>query len=164
MKVGSRPGGFAVAAVALLALDVFVRLLTGKPYPGATLLLLCACGVSLLPFLPREVGTPSLRLAVLPALSIGSFSILLTTVSIVGIGLTELSIRLAVLGLVVALGASAIILRRHESRSARKSWSARREGIAVAALVGIFVFSFASSYDIAGPFPPRGTDWGHYLL
>ncbi len=31
-------------------------------------------------------------------------------------------------------------------------------------LVGVFAFSLGSSWDIAGSFPPRGTDWGHYLL
>lgn len=164
MKLGWRPGGFAVAAAALLGLDALIRVISGGPYPGATLLLLVACGVSLLRFLPREVGTPSLRLAALPALSIGSFAILLTTVSIVGIPLTELSIRLAVLALVVALGIGATLLRQHESSTTRRSWSPRTEGVAVAVLVGVFAFSFASSYDIAGPFPPRGTDWGHYLL
>ena len=150
----------SVAAAALLGLDAVIRLLAGGPYPGATSLLLAACGISLLPLIPAALGTPSLRLAVLPALGLGSFAILITTVSIVGIPLTELSIRLAVLGLVVVAAATARGLGRHE----KTAWSARREGIAVAVLVGVFAFSLGSSWDIAGSFPPRGTDWGHYLL
>ncbi len=149
-----------VAAAALLALDAAIRLLAGGPYPGATVLLLAACGISLIPLLPSELGTPSLRLAVLPALGVGSFAILLTTVSIVGIPLTELSIRLAVLALVLVAAAAASALGRSEKRS----WSRRRESVAVAVLVGVFAFSLGSSWDIAGSFPPRGTDWGHYLL
>ncbi|MDQ3672590.1 MAG: hypothetical protein M3364_09195, partial [Actinomycetota bacterium] len=147
---------------ALLALDGLVRLVAGGPYPGATLLLLAACGISLLPFLPRELGTPSLRLALLPALALGSFAILLTTVSIVGIPLTELSIRIGVLALVVAL--AAVSVARPRQRSAMPPWTVRKEGLAALVLAGIFAFALASSWDIAGSYPPRGTDWGHYLL
>jgi hypothetical protein len=164
MRLGLRPSGPAVAAAALLGLDVLVRVVAGEPYPGATLLLLGACGTAVLPFLPREVGTPSLRLAALPALAIGSFSILLTTVSIVGIRLSELSIRLAVLGLVGACVLAAAIMRRRQPDRARRSWSARREGIAVAALVAVFSFSLAASWDVVDPFPPPGSDWAYYLL
>ena len=38
-----------------------------------------ACGISLLPLLPTELGSPSLRFAVVPALGLGSYAILLTT-------------------------------------------------------------------------------------
>ena len=153
----------SVAAAALLALDAVIRLLAGGPYPGATVLLLTACGISVLPLLPSELGSPSLRLAVLPALGLGSFAILLTTISIVGIPLTEPSIRLAVLALVVALAAASRSLG-HREDTPTASWSPRKEGIAIAVLVGVFAFSLGSSWDIAGSFPPRGMDWGHYLL
>lgn len=159
-----RVPSFATAAASLLVLDAIVRLLVGGPYPGATVLLLGACGLSLLPFLPTAVGTPSLRLAALPALSLGSFSILLTTVSIVGVPLTELSIRLAVAALVVTLAAAAARFCPPRGERSEPRWSAKRQGLAVAALVGVFAFSLGSSWDIVGPFPPRGTDWGHYLL
>ena len=36
--------------------------------------------------------------------------------------------------------------------------------LALVALAGIVGFAVASSWDVAWPFPPRGTDWGHYLL
>lgn len=164
MKLGWRPRGFAAAAAALLGIDALIRVISGGPYPGATLLLLVACGISLLRFLPREVGTASLRLAALPALSIGSFSILLTTVSIVGIRLTEVSIRLAVLGLVVSLAVATMALRRRESDRPQRTWSVRREGFAVAALMAIFGFSLAASWDVVDPFPPPASDWAYYLL
>ena len=164
MSLGLRPGGPAAAAAALLGLDVLVRVVAGEPYPGATLLLLGACGTALVPFVPRELGTPSLRLAAVPALAIGSFSILLTTVSIVGIRLTELSIRLAVVGLVAALTVAAAFVGRRDAHRPRRSWSAQREGVAVAALVAIFGFSLAASWDVVDPFPPPGTDWAYYLL
>ncbi|MGH3132787.1 MAG: hypothetical protein ACRDNY_03430 [Gaiellaceae bacterium] len=160
MRLAARPGGFAAAAVGLLLVDGALRLLVGGPYPGATALLLAACGMSLFPFLPAAVGTPSIRLALLPVLALGSFSVLLTTVSIVGVPLTELTIRLAVAALVVALGVAAAALPRREA----VSWPARREGIAIAVLVGIVGFSLAASWDVLDPFPPPGSDWAYYLL
>ena len=57
-----RPPAASVVAVALVALDALVRVAGGQ-YAGATVLLLGACGVALLPFLPRELGTPSLQAA-----------------------------------------------------------------------------------------------------
>lgn len=156
----SPPGRLAAAAAGLLVLDALVRLLAGDPYPGATALLVAACGVSLVPFLPRELGTSSLRVAVVPALGLGSFALLLTTVSIVGVELTELSIRLAVVGLVLAAGV--FTLRSKPAARALRA-SSRRELAALAALIGVFALSFASSYDIVEPFPPPGTDWAHNL-
>jgi len=164
MRFRARLGGFAAAAVALVALDIVVRLAAGRPYLGATFLLLVACGVSLLPFLPQELSTPSLRLALLPILALGSFSLLLTSVSLVGIPLTELSIRLAVIGLVVALGSVAAAIRRRVGARRSASWPPRREGVAIAALVGICAFSLAASWDVVDPFPPPGSDWAYYLL
>ena len=124
-------------AVALLALDTAIRLIVGDPYPGATFLLLAVCGISLLPFLPDELGRFSLQLAVLPALAVGSFAILLTTVSLVGVRLTELSIRLAVLGLVALLVSVAGALRRRERAAQEASRWSPKEGLAIAALAGI---------------------------
>jgi hypothetical protein len=152
-----------IAAAGLLALDALIRVVAGGPYPGATLLLLVACGVSLLPLLPKELASPSLRLAVLPALALGSFAILLTTVSVVGIRLTELSIRLSVLVLVVVLSIVGAVLRRRE-HDVQMSWPVRREGVAVAALAGIVCLSLAAGWDVVEPFPPPGSDWGYYLL
>ena len=154
----------SVAAAALLALDVVVRVLAAGPYPGATFLLLAACAVSLLPFLPSELGTVSLRLAVLPALGLGSFAILLTTVSIVGIPLTELSIRLAVLALVVTLAAAAVAFRQRTHPDPSVGWTHRREAVAISLLLGIFALSFAAAWDVLEPLPPPGSDWGYYLL
>ena len=154
----------SVAAAALLALDVVIRLVAAGAYPGATFLLLVACGISLLPLLPHELGSPSLRVAVLPALGLGSFAILLTTISMVGIPLTEASIRLAVLALVVALGATAVAFRVRVDREPPVAWTRRREAVAISLLFGIFALSFAAAWDVLEPFPPPGSDWGYYLL
>jgi hypothetical protein len=160
-----RPPRELLAAASLLALDLVVRIVLSGPYPGSTLLLLAACGISLYSFLPRELGTPALRLAVLPALSVGSFSILLTTVSIAGVRLTELSVRLAVIALVAALGLTASLMRGREGEPLQAaSRPAVHEGIAVAALVAIFGLSLASAWDVVEPFPPPGSDWAYYLL
>ena len=149
----------SIAAAGLVAVDALVRLVAGGPYPGATLLLLAACGVSLLPLLPKELGSPSLRSAMVPTLALGSFALLLTTVSVAGVRLTEVSTRLAVLALVVALAALASRWPQHE-----RSWFTRKEGVAVAALASIFLVSLAAGWDVVEPFPPPGSDWGYYLL
>ena len=78
-----------------------MRVLVGKSYLGATPLLVAACGLVLLPFLPRELDSLSIRLAVVPALGLASFSALLTTASILGIPLDSVSIPLVVAGFVV---------------------------------------------------------------
>ena len=146
----------------MLVADAVVRLAVGGPYVGATLLLLTACGLSLLPFLPESLRTPSRQLAVLPALALGSFSILITSVSIVGIELTELIIRLVVLTLVVVLAVVTTYLRPSLSRTPTLAWSPRGELATVAVLAGLFVFAYASALDVARPFLAE-TDLGHYL-
>jgi hypothetical protein len=149
----------SVAAAGLLALDALVRIVAGGPYPGATLFLLLACGLSLLPLLPSELSSPSRRLAVLPALALGSYALLLTTLSVVGTRLTEVSIRLAALALVLALAVVAVKTSKRE-----RSWPARKEGLAIAALTGVLCVSLAAGWDVVEPFPPPGSDWGYYLL
>jgi len=157
-----RPPASSVAAVALVALDALVRV-AGGPYVGATVLLLAACGLALLPFLPRELGTPSLQAAVAPALAVGAFAVLLTTISVVGIPLGEPSIRLSVAALVLGLAVPAALVSRRGGASPR-AWAPRSELVALAVLTAVAAFAFASSWDLAYPFQARGTDWGHYLL
>jgi hypothetical protein len=164
MAESGRGRGFALTAAALLVLDALLRVVLDRPYPGATSVLLVACGISLIPFLPKELGTPSLRLALLPVLAAGSFTILLTTASIVGIRLTEVSVRLCIAVLIVMVAVVAEVLRRRSSVGEEPSRPARREGIVVAALVAIFGFALASSWDVVDPFPPPGSDWAYYLL
>jgi hypothetical protein len=144
-------------------MDAGVRLVTGGPYAGSALLLLAACGLACVPFLPAELETPSRRLAVLPALAVGSFTVLLTTVSVAGVPLTELSIRLAVAALVLILVVASTALRPARE-SSRLRLPPRREAAVLATLVGLVGFSLASSWDVVYPFQAEGTDWGHYLL
>lgn len=150
----------SAAAFAALGTDALVRILLGERYPGATALLLAACGLALATFVPAEVARPTLRAAVVPALGVGGFSILLTSVSICGIPLTEASIRLAVLALVVA---AAVLATRLDPAPA-SSWDLRRELGFALVLGGIVALSLASSWDVAYPLQVRGTDAGHYLL
>lgn len=154
-RARSRP--LAVAAWALVALDSVFRLVLGEPYPGATALLLLACGISVVPFLPKEVDRVAVRVAVVPALGIVSFAVLLTTLSVLGIELTELSIRLAVAAFVVVLASA------HRGGT-RATPADRRDALALAGLVCVFAFALAAAWDVVGPFPPPGVDWGHYLL
>jgi hypothetical protein len=162
MRTSIRPYGASAAALALLALDVLVRIAVG-PYVGATFLLLAACGLSLLPLLPQSLRSSSRQLAVLPALALGSLSILLSTVSIVGIELTEVTIRLSALVLVVASSAATTYLRSRLGEMPATTRSLRGEAATVAVLAGLFVFAYASALDVARPFLAEA-DLGHYLL
>jgi hypothetical protein len=149
-----------LAAAAIVAAELLARVVSGEPYPGATLLLVTACGLALLPFVPRAIDTPTLRFAVLPALGIGGFSVLLVTVSIVGIPMTEATVRLAVLAFVVVALAAATRFEAVE----RGSWSPRHELVVGAVLLGLVTVALASGWDVAYPLQVRGTDLGHYLL
>ena len=148
----------AVAAVALAVLAPLVRALVGG-YLGVTPLLVVACGLVLVPFLPAELDRLSVQVAVLPALGLASFAALLTTVSIVGVPLDAVSIPLAVVAFVLAV--ALVATRRATPRAVGPR---RAELLALAGLVAITAFAFASSWDAAYPFEARGTDWGHYLL
>ena len=162
MTIASRrPAGAAVAAVALVAVEALVRALVGGSYLGATPLLVLACGLGLLPYLPLELGSLAVRVAVVPALGIASFATLLTTASIVGVGLRALSITLLVAVFVVSVAVGSLWLPR---RAAGGPASHRHEPVVLLVLAGIVAFALASSWDVAYPFEPRGTDWGHYLL
>jgi hypothetical protein len=156
--------GFVVAPVALLVADAIARIGLGRPYPGATLLLLAACGLALVPLLPSALAAPSLRIAVLPALAIASFSVVLTTLSIIGAALTEVSIRLAVAALVLVAVAVAAIVGPRRSEAASTHWDRRGEALAIVALLAVFLFALASSWDIVYPLQARGIDLWHYLL
>jgi hypothetical protein len=153
----------ALAAVALVALEPLARAVVGNQDLGATPLLIAACGLVLLPCLPVEVGRLSIRVAVVPALGIASFAALLTTASILGVPLGELSIRLVVAAFVVSI--ALVSVARGTRRPGDPAPSSRRsELLTLLALAGILAFAVASSWDIAYPFQARGTDWGHYLL
>ena len=156
-----RRNGAAVAAVSFLVVDLVLRLALRGPYPGATVLLLAACGTVLLPLLPVALARPTLLVAVFPATALGSFTILVTTVSTLGVSLTETSIRAAVVLLVAASAALGVVARGSNPTGPT---SVRREAAGVAAVLALAAFSFASSWDVVGPFPPQGTDWGHYFL
>jgi hypothetical protein len=157
----ARRHGIALAAVALVALEPLVRAVAGGRYLGATPLLVGACGLVLLPYLPDEFGRLSLRVAIVPALGMGSFAALLTTASLLGVQLRELSITLLVAAFVVPV---ALASTRLGKGPVERSASRRNELLTLLALAGIAAFALASSWDIAYPFQARGTDWGHYLL
>jgi hypothetical protein len=151
----------SVAAVGAVLLHGAACLVLGEPYPGATPLLLLACGLSLVPFLPGALRRLSVEIAVVPTLAIASFSALQTTVSVVGIRLTEASVALSVVAFVGVSVVAALGLRPAPQTGGAAS---RSELLAFAALAGVLAFALASSWDVAYPFQARGTDWGHYLL
>lgn len=157
------PHGFSALALSLLVIEVGLRLAVGRPYPGATALILAATGLSLLPFLPDAMRRHSLRLATLPALSVGAFSILVTTISVAGIALSEVSVRGASAVLVLSAALVAYRLVPHQV-PAREAGFRAREGLVVAGIIGVFAYGVSSAWDIVEPFPPPGSDWAYYLL
>ena len=156
--------GLVVAPVALLVADALLRIAVGRPYPGATLLLLAACGLALLPLMPAALATLPLRIAVLPALAIASLSVVLTTISIAGVLLTEASIRLTVAAFVLVAVAISAIVGPPRSDVDQAERARRRDWLAVGALLAVFAFAAASSWDIVYPLEARGIDLWHYLL
>jgi len=147
--------------VGLAALALLARALGGD-YVGVTALLVAACGLVLLPFVPAELDAPAVRVSVTPALGLASFAAVLTTVSIVGIRLDGLSIPLAIAGFVVLVAVGSTRLRTPQQRLPPAP--RRRDALTLLALAAIVAFALASSWDVAYPFQARGTDWGHYLL
>ena len=158
----ARRNGAALTAIAIVALEPLVRGLVGDGYLGATALLATACGLALLRTLPVELGALSVKVAVVPALGLSSFAALLTTASLVGIPLDQVSIRLVVASFVVPV--AALSIARGTAQDDGRDRARRAELLVLLGLVGIVAFAVASSWDIAYPFQPRGTDWGHYLL
>jgi hypothetical protein len=153
--VRTRP--LAALAGSLVAIDSVLRLSLGRPYVGATLLLALACGLAAAPFLPHAVSRLSARIAAVPALGIVAFAVLLTTLSVLGVELTELSIRAVVAAFVAVLGAQAGPGTGAQSAD-------RGDVLALAGLACVFAFALGAAWDVVGPFPPPGVDWGHYLL
>ena len=146
----------------LVGVDVVVRLAVGGPYPGATALLVLACGVSMAPFLPSELDRVVLRVAILPALGLVSFAVILTTISIAGVRLTEASVRLAII--VFVAGCEALARALAPPAAGPRRAILRSDALAGAAMILVLGFALASAWDIVGPFPPDAVDWGHYLL
>jgi hypothetical protein len=158
----ARAHGAPLASIGLLLAELCVRAVVGAPYLGATVLLVAACGLALLSYMPGELRSLSVDVALVPALGIASFAALLTTVSILDLPLDEVSIRVAVAALVVPV--ALVSFRLGAERRGDRAGSRSREALALVALAAIVAFALAASWDIAYPFQPRGTDWGHYLV
>jgi hypothetical protein len=158
----SRIGSAGSVALLVLGGEAIARLAYGAPYPGATELLIAACGIASIPWLPRVCTRISIVIAAVPVLGVGLFPILLTTCSVVGIPLTELSIRLNVVVVVVLLSLASLTASQ---RKARGQLSASRADVGAALGLAVVVgYAIESALDVVGRFPPRGADWGHYLL
>jgi len=152
----------ATLGLLLVAAEAAVRLTTGHPYPGATAVLVLACGIAMIPLAPAEFDRVLFRVAAVPSMGIVAFAVILTTISVAGAPLTDVSIRVAVVAFVCAC---AILARTTAVRgTARLRGITRAEWAAAAALAVVLCFALASAWDVVGPFPPGGVDWGHYLL
>ena len=144
------------------ALVLLGRLLAGGWVVGATSLLVVSCGLVLLPWLPRELGSLSIRVAVTPALGIACLRrpcSPLRRSSACGLG--SVSIALVVAGFVAAVAAASVVRPPPPGYRARSAQARARDAAALGCVVA---FAFSSSWDVAYPFQARGTDWGHYLL
>lgn len=153
----------SVGAVSVLTVSVLLRLVAGGPFVGATLLALIACGLALLPIVPRELA-PIVKAAIVPALALASYGALLTTVSIMGFRLTYATITLSVALLVGAALAITVVAGRRAPLDGEGTRVTRRDVFVAVALAAIVAVAIASAWDVAYPLQVRGTDLGHYLL
>jgi hypothetical protein len=127
--------------------------------------LLVAPGLALTPFLPKELGLPAVRFAVVPVLGGAASSIAIITVSAIGVPLTGLTLRLTLLLLVLASLAATIV--RGVVRDVAEPRPTVRfggEGATLAFLGAILCIGIALQASILGGKPLPGQDWGHYLL
>ncbi len=155
--------GTAAVAVGLVVLE-FILSKTFGSFPEGPFLLLIACGLAFVPFVPTELRRPSLVVPLVPVVAVAIASLALVSASSFAIPLTATSVRAIALCLTLAsLGFSALPAFQHE-RKRRWDGDLRIELAVLLLLTAILVLA-ATLYDpVVGGTPVPGEDWGHYLL
>ncbi|MET1019941.1 MAG: hypothetical protein ABWX62_08165, partial [Microterricola sp.] len=108
----------AWAALAVVAVEGVVTLAFGPQRLLALCLLVLAPGLALVPFLPRELALPAVRVAVVPIVGAAASSVVIVSAASFGIPLTGVSIRLIVLLVVLASIAASIVFGPKLDRTA----------------------------------------------
>jgi hypothetical protein len=150
------------AGVFLVGAESLVNLLFGPQSVLAFLALVVAPGLAVVPLLPSQLSSPSIRVAAVPILGLAVSSISIITLSAVGVPLTATSIRLLLLALTIVLFVGSLSARvRPIQRVTRLSFSevGTLVLLAAAACLAVTLESL-----VVGATPLPGQDWGHYLL
>ncbi|MDQ4082608.1 MAG: hypothetical protein M3123_06935 [Actinomycetota bacterium] len=154
----------SVAGVTLAVLEAVVALVAGgQPLLSAAVLLL-APGLVAAPFLPAELRSPGVRVAVVPLVGAALSAIAVITVSAVA-PLTGTSVRAVLLALVAVAFVASLRPRSRplvspaETREDLSSEAAVLVLLGAALALGITLQAF-----VLGARPIPGQDWGHYLV
>ena len=155
--------GTAAVAVGLVVLETVLSKAFGS-FAAGPFLLLIACGLAFVPFVPAELRRPCLVVPLVSVLSVAIASLALVSASSLGVPLTATSIRgIALLLTLVSAGVSALPAFRRE-RSRRWDGDVRIELAVLLLLTAILVLASTLYDPVVGGAPVPGEDWGHYLL
>jgi hypothetical protein len=152
----------ALAAVGLVALEAALAAL-GRTGAGPALLL-AACGLALVPFLPAELRRPAIVVPLVPLLGVMLAAVGVVTVASLGIALNATSVRLLVAAVAVASVVLSAVPRLRPPGAdvaPRAPWV---DGGALLALAGVVVLAVTLYDAVVGSPPMPGEDWGHYLM
>lgn len=152
----------SLAAVLLVALEGGLAAI-GRTTAGPALLL-AACGLALVPFLPLELRRPAIVVPLVPVLAVMVSAVGVVTVASLGIPLTATSVRLLVAAVAVASVVLSALLPLETRRSDRSTESPWVDAGALLALAGVVVLAVTLYDDVIGGPPVPGEDWGHYLM
>ena len=152
----------SLAAVVLVALEAGLAAI-GRT-AGSPALLLAACGLALVPFLPAEVRRPAIVVPLVPVGAVLVSAVGVVTVASLGIPLTATSVRALVAALAVGSLVLSALPRLAPRRGDGPGGSPWVDAGALLALGGILVLAITLYDKVIGAPPVPGEDWGHYLM
>jgi hypothetical protein len=150
----------AAVAVLLVLVEGLLALLGARLWPLAAAALVLAPGLALKQILPRQLG-PVGRWAAVPIVGCAAASIVVISVSALGIPLTGVSVRLALLAVSLA-GLAVTVLR--PARQVPVGTGERSPLAVWLVLVAILCLAVGLQSRVIGGNPVPGNDWAHYLL
>lgn len=132
---------------------------------------LLAPGLALMPLLPRAVrAVPLAAIAAAPTLGLAASSIVLISAARIGLPLTEVSVRVLLVGLIVAAwpawaaGAPAAPPAADASPDSAAGNRRRGEILELVALAAVLIGATVLALRVVGTTPVPGNDWAKYLL
>jgi hypothetical protein len=136
----------------------------GGSSAASPFLLLAACGLAVVPFLPYELRRLSLTVPLVPVIGLAVASLAVVSMSTFGVELTGTSIRtLTLLLALTSLVFSAIPSVRGDADEYPQE-ATRRELGTLLLLGAILAFAWALYHEVIGGALLPGEDWGHYVL
>ena len=152
----------SVAGLTLAVVEAVVALVAGgQPVLSAAVLLL-APGLVATPFLPAELRSPGVRVAVVPLVGAALSSVVVITVSAIA-PITGTTVRAALLALVV-VAFVASLRPRSRPRVSRGEGDLSSEAAVLVLLGAALALGITLQAFVLGGRPVPGQDWGHYLV